>query len=127
MWLTGLHQKFKSTHCVVQCVNTHQLSFHIHGQNIDCKYLLRVMTVFHCIFGQQNLAGPLQVLNKEIQNKANLSIKSGLPVVGWVVLSLAISRLMETRLSEENESTNLQPLDHSFHHILHLQCGERKT
>jgi hypothetical protein len=59
------------------------------------------MTVFHCLFGQQNLAGPLQELNKEIQKKANLRIKSELPVVGWAVLSLAVSRLMETRLPEE--------------------------
>lgn len=98
----------------------------LHSQNIDCKSILRVMIVFHHIFGQQNLAGPSQVLNKEIHQKANLRIISGLPVVGWVVLSLAVSRLMEARLSEENKSTNLQPLDHSFRHILHLQCTERK-
>ena len=50
----------------------------------------------------------------------NLQIETGLAVMGGIQLSLAVSRLMEARLAEENVTTSLNPCCHSPCQIFNL-------
>lgn len=57
---------------------------------------------------------------------ANLSVKPWFSVVSWIAFSLRISRLVKTRFSEENKSSNLQPLEHPFCHTFNLYTVVKK-